>query len=105
MAVLLSLPTMAMAITEREFDCEQQAKRLTGCCGDRFRPGVTLEGESLDRIICFDLDGGCDGDDVDPRTPLEVVQCLEDLSCDEVKQLGLCDEPEACEERRLGGAP
>mgnify|MGYP006902093634 CR=1 FL=1 len=101
MAAFLSVPTVAMAITENELDCEQQAKRLTGCCGDRFRPGVTPEGESLERIICFDLPEGCEGDDFDPRTAPEVIQCLEDLSCDEVKQLGLCDEPEACNARRV----
>lgn len=96
---------MAMAITEAEFDCEQQAKRLTGCCGDRFRPGVTLEGEPLDRVVCFDLSEGCSSDDFDPRTPPEVVQCLQDLSCDDVKRLGLCDEPEECQaRRRTGGA-
>lgn len=104
MAGFLSAPTVALGLTEHRLDCEQQSKRLTGCCGTNTR--TTEDGERHLILRCVEPEGCVGLVDVTDRGTIE---CLEELSCAEVRDLGLCEDPAQCLDRRFGtgfgGAP
>jgi hypothetical protein len=78
-SLLLLLSPLGLGDMQQDVvECEQAMSHVEGCC-DGFRAG---------RTRC--VSEGCGSDYTKPALSLEESRCIEGLSCDEVRQRGLC---------------
>lgn len=75
----LVLPLACGLIPRDELECEQAVSHLDACCF----------GFQTQRLVCA-TDGGC-GSYTSPSLPLAESECLNRLSCNELRRGGYCE--------------
>lgn len=83
LAVLALLTPLLMGssdLREDQFECEQAVSHLKGCCPGSFDPT---------RVSC-EYAEGCGGGSTYPSLGVDDSKCIEDKSCDQILESGLC---------------
>ena len=81
-ALMTPLVMGSSGLREDEFECEQAVSHMRGCCPATFDPT---------KVSCSYDEGGCGTNTTYPSLGVDDSKCIEDKSCDQILESGLCD--------------